>query len=117
MNITPLKAVRIMAEYASDGIWHVPFLPRETLDGFRISPGLYARLQRWVERYAELEHAEGLSGDRTHPDWPDFDREGYAIAFAVKAELPGWRVFYVEESSRHMGFRLASPVEIPDRLI
>ncbi|WP_262408057.1 hypothetical protein [Sphingopyxis sp. OPL5] len=38
------KAVRIMAEYESDGIWHVPFLPRETLGGFRISPGLYARL-------------------------------------------------------------------------
>lgn len=111
------KAVRIMAGYESDGIWHVPFLPRETLDGFRISPGLYARLQRWVERYAELEHAEGLSGDRSHPDWPDFDREGYAIAFAVKAELPGWRVFYVEESSRHLGFRLGSPVEIPDRMI
>ena len=116
MSISPCKAVRIMAEYASDGIWHVPFLPRETLDGFRISPGLYARLQRWVERYAELERAEGFSGDGTHPDWPNFDREGYAIAFAVKAELPNWRVFYVEESSLTLPSRAKSPIEIPDRL-
>jgi hypothetical protein len=69
-----------------------------------------------VARYAELERAEGFSGDRAHPDWLDFDREGYAIAFAVKAELPDWRVFYVEESSLALPRRAKSPIEIPDRL-
>jgi hypothetical protein len=44
MTIFQSKAVRIMAEWESDGIWPVPFLPREALDGFRISTGLYARL-------------------------------------------------------------------------
>lgn len=117
MNITPLKAVRIMAEYASDGIWHVPFLPRETLSGFRISPGLYARLQRWVERYAELERADGLTGERANPEWPEFDREGYAIAFAVKAELPDWRVFYVDEALLDQPIVPMSLVEIPNYLL
>ncbi|HMO75769.1 MAG TPA: hypothetical protein PKD99_16925 [Sphingopyxis sp.] len=122
MTMSPPKAVRIMAEYESDGIWDVPLLPREALDGFRISPGLYARLQRWVARYAELERAEGLNGDRTHLGWPDFDREGYAIAFAVKAERPGWRVFYsdngllLDKALFRPGFRLVYPVEIPDHL-
>jgi len=117
MNITPVKAVRIMAEYESDGIWHVPFLPREALDDFWISPGLYARLQRWVERYAKLERADGLTGERANPEWPDFDREGYAIAFAVKAELPDWRVFYVDEALLGQRSLPMSLVEIPSYLV
>ncbi len=42
----PIKAVRIMADWASDGVWHLPGTPRESLDGFRISDELHARLRR-----------------------------------------------------------------------
>lgn len=116
MSMATRKAVRIMAEWCSDGIWRVSHLPPESLGGFRISPGLYARLQRWVGRYTELDTAEGCSGQQTLPEWIDFNAEGYAIAFAVKAELPEWRVFYVDESLFDLGIRLSVPIEIPDRL-
>ncbi|QNO27637.1 hypothetical protein EEB18_001170 [Sphingopyxis sp. OPL5] len=75
-----------------------------------------------MERYAELEHAEGLSSDRSHPGWPEFDHEGYSIAFAVKAELPEWRVYYsddgllLDEACVERRYRLVYPVEIPDHL-
>jgi hypothetical protein len=110
------KAVRIMAEWCSNGIWSVPGLPPESLDGFRISPGLYARLQRWLQRYTDLDAAEDYSGDHTLEAWADFSAEGYAIAFAVKAELPDWRVVYVDECLLDLRRRLSVPIEIPARV-
>ena len=116
MATAPIKAVRIMAEWCSNGIWRVPFLPPESLEGFRISPRLYVRLQRWVERYTELDTAENYTGNHTLPEWADFNIEGYAIAFAVKAELPAWHVFYVDKAPLDLGIRLSAPIEIPRRL-
>lgn len=116
MVIAPAKAVRIMAEWCSNGIWPVSFLSPESLEGFRISPELYARLQRWVQQYTELDTAEGCTGNHDHPEWADFNLEGHALAFAVKAELPEWCVIYVDETLFDLGIRLSGPIEIPERI-
>jgi hypothetical protein len=116
MPCTVTKAIRIMAEYASNGIWPVPHLLHATMDGFRISPDLYARLQRWVRRYYDLDRADGYTGLCQAPEWEAWNIEGYAIAFEVKAELPNWRVFYVDETLIGLGLLKSVHIEIPDRL-
>jgi hypothetical protein len=116
MNTVTTKAVRIMAEHFSNGLWRVGLLPPESLHGFRISSGLYARLQRWVNQYEELDKAEGYTGEHVLPGWTTFNAEGYAIAFAVKAELPDWHVVYVDETLLALPFRTLANIEIPSKL-
>lgn len=112
----PIKAVRIMADWARDGVWHLPGTPRESLDGFRISDELHARLRRWVDCYCKLDRAEGYSGECHPPDWGAFNAEGYAIALAVKAELPDWLVVYVDETLVGLRSQATADIVIPDRL-
>ncbi len=92
---TKIKAVRIMCDFCADGVWSAPSVLNSTMDGFRVSEELWGRLQGW-QRWHD-------SQDGTkYPD-PDFDlagfvAEGYSIARAVKAELPGWVVIYGDEA-------------------
>lgn len=116
MELAPLWAVRIMAEFDSNGIWEVADAPWRSLEYFWISPVLFARLQRWVRRYEELETARLGLDLHDQPGWTDFNREGYDIAFAVKAELPEWRVVFVDEPLFDLGSRAPRPIEIPLRL-
>jgi len=90
-----IKAVRIMCDFEADGVWSAPSIPNSTMEGFRVSDALWQRIQDWQRWY------ESQDG-RKCPD-PDFDltgfvAEGYAIARAVKAELPDWIVLYSDEA-------------------
>ena len=97
-----VKAVRIMCDFCADGVWSAPSIPNSTMDGFRVSDALWQRLQDW-QRWHDSAETEPFAD-------PDFDltgfvAEGYAIARAVKAELPDWIVLYFDEALHARSFR------------
>ena len=80
-----------MCDYFAHGVWdrsgraiHPVCLP--------ISEKLGLRLLDWQARYDAT--IDSLIMD----DKPRFVADGFAIAIAIKAELPGWRVLYHDES-------------------
>jgi hypothetical protein len=89
--------VRVMTDYSCDGVWDIEgnSCGAEELP---ISPALVERLHRWQACYEAIDGAI-QDEDRLHreSDWTKFSAEGLAIARAVKAELPGWMVFYFDE--------------------
>ena len=79
-----------------------------------ISPQLVAELETWVHGYSEIiderdEDARANDGDPIGP-WPRlqaFCERGFELARRVKAELPGWRVFYWDEVKFEAALRAA----------
>jgi hypothetical protein len=90
--------VRVMADYSCDGVWDIEgnSCGAEELP---ISPALVERLRLWQAHYEAIEDAVDEENRRhRESDWTKFSAEGLAIARAVKAELPGWTVFYFDEA-------------------
>lgn len=88
--------VKIMADYASDGVWakdgcSVPatWLP--------VSNGLLDRLAKWCQWYEDSEFYMPSDGRKEPFDVAAFTKEGLAIAKAVKSELPSWTVEFFDE--------------------
>jgi hypothetical protein len=95
-----IKAVRFMCDFCADGVWSAPSIPNSTMEGFRVSDTLWQRIQDWQRWYESHDPTcgGGLVGDDTKFDFAGFIAEGYAIARAVKAELPDWIVLYSDEA-------------------
>jgi hypothetical protein len=90
--------VRVMADYSCDGVWDIEGNACGT-EELPISPALVERLRRWQAHYEAIEDAvEEENRLHRESDWTNFSAEGLAIARAVKAELPGWTVFYFDEA-------------------
>jgi hypothetical protein len=90
--------VRVMADYSCDGVWDIEGNSCGT-EELPISPALVERLRRWQAHYEAIEDAiEEENQLPRESDWTNFSAEGLAIARAVKAELPGWTVFYFDEA-------------------
>jgi len=83
-----------MCDWDADGVWGAPAYG--SMEGFRVSPGLWARIQRWQDWY----HTQNPSLDPDPAfDMEAFTAEGLLIARAVKAELPEWTVIYSDEAA------------------
>ncbi|MGJ0532784.1 hypothetical protein [Methylocystis sp.] len=90
--------VRVMADYSCDGVWDIEGNSCG-VEELPISPALVERLGRWQAQYEAIEDAlDEENRLRRESDWTNFSAEGLAIARAVKAELPGWTVFYFDEA-------------------
>ncbi|MEK7343505.1 MAG: hypothetical protein AABZ73_06755 [Pseudomonadota bacterium] len=90
-----VKAVRIMCDFCADGVWNAPSVPNSSMDGFRVSDPLWQRIQDW-QRWHDTQNP--LKSPDPAFDLRGFVAEGYAIARAVKAELPDWVVIYSDEA-------------------
>jgi hypothetical protein len=85
--------VRIMCDYAADGVWDKEGLPAFAED-LPVSPSLRAMLKAWQDWY---EHC-----DLNEPDPEVFDLAahsvmGLCVARLVKRALPDWTVIYYDE--------------------
>lgn len=90
--------VRVMADYSCDGVWDIEGNSCGT-EELPISPALVERLRCWQAHYEAVEDAiEEENRLPRESDWTNFSAEGLAIARALKAELPGWTVFYFDEA-------------------
>jgi hypothetical protein len=89
------KWVRIMADYAADGVWDKTGAGC-CADELPIEPTLVERLRAWQAWFDDLS-----DDNERNPDWDAaaFAREGLAIARAVKAALPDWTVIYFDEAA------------------
>ena len=87
----PVRWVRVMADYSSDGLWAFDgaMMLREDLP---ISPLLAARHERWCDRY----ESDDYERDDDAFDVAEFAAEGLEIARAIKDELPDWTVVYFD---------------------
>jgi hypothetical protein len=103
-----IKAVRIMADFCADGVWSAPSIPNSTIEGFRVSNPLWQRIQGWQRWYESQDGSQWKDPDF---DIKGFTAEGYAIARAVKAELPDWIVLYSDEA------RLEQSIDTGDKTI
>lgn len=95
------KWVRVMCEWACEGLWDKGGLPRG-IDELPVSDGLQARLMAWQERYEVLAAEEENDLDASPPirdrsRWVAFSADGLKIAQDVKRELPDWTVMYHDE--------------------
>jgi hypothetical protein len=86
--------VRIMADHSADPLWHRDGCMAELAE-LPVSPPLIRRLGTWAQWY---EQNRSWEGDHSF-DYAPFSAEGLAIARAVKAELPAWRVTYWDEAA------------------
>ncbi len=90
--------VRVMADYASDGLWSRDgvMMSREDLP---VTSGLRERHKAWCGRYEDSEFFVGPEQRTVAFDVDAFSAEGLEIARAVKAELPDWTVVYHDEAA------------------
>lgn len=86
--------VRLMAEYASDGVWESDGCPGDT-EELPISEALRADILAWVDWY-ERDCDDGLPDPRPFPR-EQFAAHGLTLARRLKAELPDWTVVYHDE--------------------
>ena len=91
-----IKAVRIMCDWCADGIWQAPTILNSCIEGFRVSDGLWQRIQRWQE-WHDTQDPLLCTHDNPDFDLAAFVAEGLSIAKAVKREFPGWIVVYHDE--------------------
>jgi len=99
------KWVRVMADYASDGLWDMDGLCASA-EELPISELLQARLAAWCA-WHDRDCEDYLPVDKRTSEFPvaEFTSEGLAIARAIKAELPDWTVVYLDESRLRLGDR------------
>ena len=90
-----IKAVRILCDFSATGVWGAPSIANSTVAGFRVSDPLWQRIQDWQRWYDSQDGRKWRDPDF---DLTGFIAEGYAIARAVKAELPDWVVLYSDEA-------------------
>jgi hypothetical protein len=91
------EKLRVMAEYASSGIWVVksvgPF--RHVMveyDSLKLPKDLAQRFERWIRKYEFPKGAQAEAGIQ------EFNKEGRVLAVELKKHVgEGTRVFYVPE--------------------
>ena len=105
-----LRWVRIMAVYGSEGVWQMDGT-EGVLDDLPVPVSLRDRLDAWQSVYDEH---DDMDDDAPKLDAERFAAEGLAIARAVKAALPDWRVIYFDEAKALRGLgRDACESEVP----
>ena len=89
------KWVRIMCDFAADGVWNIA---GESIcaDSLPVDDALLDRIGRWQLNYDE--RADEADSPTPSFDLQAHDAEGLAIAHAVKAQLPEWTVIFFEEA-------------------
>lgn len=111
-----------MCDWAADPVWNAPSVPRGTMDGFKVSAPLWARLLRWYAWWSQHDPLfDGALDEAPGFDLTSFMVEGYMIGQAVKAELPDWAVIVSDASlyryaGRGMPGLRPFDVEIPAHL-
>jgi hypothetical protein len=91
------KHVCIMAEHGCDGVWE-PGGSAGDLEALPISVALKDRFGSWISEYGKLVDPVVTQRRGLAPfNIVSFAMEGLAIANAVKAELPDWKVEYFDE--------------------
>ena len=92
-----MPKVRIVADYCSPG-YQLADGDARALGELPVSAELLDRLARWNDGYERCDPRdyEDVCGMRF--DFVAFAAEGLEIAKAVKRALPGWAVFYWDES-------------------
>jgi hypothetical protein len=88
--------IRVMPDYSSNGIWHRDGTHAEP-DELPVSPELLKRLARWADWYNVNDDYLPEAERKNRLDWPAFEREGVAVAYAIKQELPDWTVLWFDE--------------------
>ncbi|GJH17287.1 hypothetical protein CBA19CS22_12115 [Caballeronia novacaledonica] len=88
--------VKVMPEYASNGIWHRDGIHAEPVE-LPISKSLLARLAQWSGWYNINDDYLPVDDRKNRLDWDKFEQEGVAIARAIKRELPEWTVVWSDE--------------------
>jgi hypothetical protein len=94
LDIQP-RWVKVMAEYSSSGLWDSNGTHADE-DFVPMSEALKARLKAWCLWYEKNE--DYLDTPDPAFDYVSFSAEGFAIAKAIKAELPDWTVIYFDEA-------------------
>lgn len=84
--------VRLMADYSSDGLWHRDGVMMSQTD-LPVSEALRSRIEKWCDWYEKFDLENIVAFD-----YMKFSIEGEAIAWAIKAALPGWTVLYFDEA-------------------
>ena len=92
------KWVRIMTDYASDGLWAKNGCGVDA-DSLPVSPTTRERLSAWCDKFQSTQFY--LPPDQREKN--EFDviahgSEGRAIARLVKSELPDWTVVYFDKA-------------------
>lgn len=92
------KYVRVMADHMSSGLWGNQGMMLEP-GVVTLTPQLEVRLAAWVSNYNK-NCKDYLSNavDSDEFDWDKHSADGLAIAKAIKAELPDWKVVYFDEA-------------------
>ena len=94
-NGQPFVALRL--DHASGCVWYHDGSSGEPAS-LPLDPALVARIERWTESYFVWDRDNNPAGPVPEclPNFPfeTFDREGEAIAAAVRAALPGWTVVH-----------------------
>lgn len=101
------KYIRVMPDYASNGIWHRQGIHAEP-DELPISKSLHEWLAAWANRYDINDDFLPESERKNRLDWSEFTSEGLAIARAIKAELPDWTVVWWDEQKLAEAMRSVS---------
>ncbi len=86
--------VRVMADYAADGVWDSEGYAH-TPDDLPLSDGLRADIRAWAAWY-DRDCEDGMPDPKPFP-LDDFAAQGLALARRVKAALPDWTVIYHDE--------------------
>lgn len=91
--------VRVMAEYASNGIWHFDGMHMDP-EELPVSDDLKARLEQWADWYNINDDFKPPEERQNRLDWGKFNAEGLQIAQAIKRELLHWTVVWSDEERR-----------------
>jgi len=85
------KYVRLMADYCSSGVWDENGTNIDIND-LPIHYWLKSMITEWQAEYDRVSLEEDLF------DVQLFAKNGYALAFKLKQNLPDWTVMYFDES-------------------
>ena len=91
------RFIRVMLAECSGGLWRVDGCG-SCLEPELISAAPQDRIDAWQQAYDDFVRYNPLpsGAPEYHPAFPfdTFDDEGAAIADALRAELPGWTIYY-----------------------
>jgi hypothetical protein len=97
-SLTLQKWVRIMGDFAADGVWNKQGALCD-LDDLPVSDALKRRIAAWMDWYDR--GADRSDRNAVPFDVRVFSEQGLEIARDVKRELPDWTVVYFDQQRCH----------------
>lgn len=92
------EKIKVMADYASTGLWDVDSYKMIEVDSLGLSEPLKKELSDWIAFYEKNCEDWKPSEDRKLDfDYAEFTQKGKELALKLKSELPAVKVCYFQE--------------------